>query len=411
MPSPDIQFIRDQFPALNEGYVYMDNAGGSQTAKQVVERISDYMLNTNVQLGASYEKSQISTNRVAQAAECMASFVNAAHVNEVVMGPSTSMLLKILSLCLVRGWQPGDEIIVTNVDHEANISPWRALAEKGMVVKTWKMNPNTAELDLCDLRELMTPKTRLVAFTHASNILGTVNPVKEITRVVHENGSLACVDAVAYAPHRAIDVQDWDVDFYAFSFYKVYGPHYALLYGKKALLESLPGINLGFIHETPYKFQPGNVNHELSYGMIGVVDYFKALTTHHYPQRPEPSIRDAVLAAYNLIETHEDLLSNRFLAFLRDCPEVSIFGKSEVDGARLPTISFTVKDRDSNDFALAVDPHKIGIRYGDFYAKNLISDHGLLANNGVVRVSLVHYNTLDEVDRLIAILQEAIQNK
>jgi len=408
METADLNFIRNYFPALKDGFVFMDNAGGSQTAKPVVDRISKYLLTSDVQLGASYRVSQLADARVNEAAEGMATLINAAHVEEVVMGASTSMLLKILSLCLVRGWQPGDEVIVTNSDHEANISPWRALVDHGIVVKTWKLNPHTLTLDLEDLDELMGPKTRLVAFTHTSNILGTVNPVKRITQRVHEHGALVAVDAVAYAPHRAVDVQDWDVDFYAFSFYKVYGPHYALLYGKKALLEALPGFNLYFIESTPYKFQPGNVNYELSYGMLGVMDYFQALASHHFPNEKEPSQREAVTRAYSLIEAQEALLSERFLAFLRDQPKVRIIGKSEVDGMRVPTISFTVDHMKSDEVVAATDPHGIGIRFGDFYAKGIIQDHGLQGRNGVVRVSMVHYNTLDEADQLIQVLKETL---
>ncbi|HEY9668154.1 MAG TPA: aminotransferase class V-fold PLP-dependent enzyme, partial [Coleofasciculaceae cyanobacterium] len=265
IPFP-IDFVRQQFPALAGDWTFFDNAGGSQTLQQVVDRISEYLLTSDVQLGASYAISQLAGDRVTKAAQGMATLINAKSPSEVVMGSSTTLMLRILSLCLVQTWNPGDEVIVTNCDHEANIGAWVDLEKQGIKIKVWRINPETLQLHLEDLELLLSDRTRLVAFTHASNILGTINPVKEITQLVHQQGAMVCVDGVAYAPHRLIDVQDLDVDFYAFSFYKAYGPHYALLYGKQEHLLAIPGINHYFIKQTdiPYKFQLGNVNFELS---------------------------------------------------------------------------------------------------------------------------------------------------
>ena len=233
----DIPFVRKQFPALSGEWVYFDNAGGTQPARQVGERIQDYLFNTNVQLGASYEISQLSTQRVAEAQETWAKLIHAKETAEVILGPSTTMLLQNLSRSLVQTFNPGDEVIVTNCDHEANIGPWLMMQKQGIVVKSWKVNPENYRLELHDLEKLMTDRTRLVAFTQTSNIIGTINPVREITQFVHDRGAMVCVDAVAYAPHRAINVQELGVDFYVFSLYKVYGPHYSLLFGKKVHLE------------------------------------------------------------------------------------------------------------------------------------------------------------------------------
>ncbi|WP_277878120.1 aminotransferase class V-fold PLP-dependent enzyme [Leptolyngbya sp. FACHB-261] len=279
-----VDFVRQQFPALAGDWTFFDNAGGSQTLKPVVDRISEFLLTSNVQLGASYAVSQWAGERLAKATQAMATLINATDVSEVVMGPSTTMLLRILSLCLAQTFEPGDEIIVTNCDHEANIGAWLDLAKQGIQIKVWQLNADSLELHLEELESLLSPRTRLVALTHASNILGTINPIKAITKLAHAQGALVCVDGVAYAPHRLIDVQDLDIDFYAFSFYKVYGPHHALLYGKREHLLALPGINHYFIGQTniPYKFQPGNVNYELSYGMLGLCDYLSELAQHHY---------------------------------------------------------------------------------------------------------------------------------
>ncbi|MBE9100579.1 cysteine desulfurase-like protein [Vacuolonema iberomarrocanum] len=400
----DSDFVRQQFPALAGDWVFFDNAGGSQTLQAVVDRLSDYLLTSNVQLGASYEVSQKSGERVAEAAQAIATLVNAADPSEVVMGSSTSLLFRILALCLGQTFEPGDEVIVTNCDHEANIGCWVDLKDQGITVKFWSINPETLELDLADLEPLMTPRTRLVAVTHTSNILGTINPIRAIADFVHERGALICVDGVAYAPHRLVDVQALDVDFYAFSFYKVYGPHYAVLYGKRDWLVRLPRFNHFFIdgEQTPYKFQPGNVNFELSYSMLGLCDYLSAFARTHEGESVAPNLRGQMEQAFERISQYEEALSDRLLRYLTQKPNVRLLGNPTSDRTqRVPTISFVIDGVDSATIPIKVDAHKIGIRYGDFYARRLIDDLGLSAKNGVVRASMVHYNTLAEVDRLI----------
>lgn len=409
-----IDFVRAQFPALSGEWVFLDNAGGSQTLKQVVDRIHEYLLTSDVQLGASYEISQLAGQRVKAGARVAAQLVNAEDECEVILGSSTTMLMKLLSLSLVETFKPGDEIIVTNCDHEANIGPWRNLEKRGMVIKTWRLNSETLELHLEDLAGLMTEKTRLVALTHASNILGTINPIKEIASFVHKRGAMICVDGVAYAPHALPDVRQLDVDFYAFSFYKVYGPHYSVLYGKKAHLLRMPGVNHFFISESdvPYKFQPGSPNYELSYGITGIGDYFIRLAEVHAGQaagREVKGLRDAAALAYECFAEHEERLSARLLDFLNSRPNVRIIGKKEASrSVRMPTVSFVIKNVKSSTIPPEVDKHKIGIRYGDFYARRLIEDLGLAPQDGVVRVSMVHYNTLEEMDRLIQVLSVLI---
>ncbi|MGQ4646504.1 cysteine desulfurase-like protein [Lyngbya aestuarii] len=405
-----INFVRDQFPSLAGDWTFFDNAGGSQTLKQVLDRINEYLLTSDVQLGASYQVSQLAGERVAQAAQAMATLINAKSPSEVVMGPSTTMLMRLLSLCIAQTWRPGDQVIVTNCDHEANIGAWVDLKKQGIEVKVWRINPDTLQLQLEDLAALLSDRTRLVAFTHASNILGTINPVKEITQLVHQHGAMVCVDAVAYAPHRLIDVQDWDVDFYAFSFYKVYGPHYALLYGKYEHLLAMPGINHYFIEQTdiPYKFQPGNVNFELSYGMLGFCDYLSELAQFGASTPKSTDLRTQMVQAYDLISAYEELIGDRFLKYLNSKPQVRIIGQPQANRhSRVPTISFVVEGVSSEKITLEVDRHNIGIRFGDFYAKRLIEYLELDKFNGVVRVSMVHYNTIEEVDRLIEALEQA----
>ncbi len=402
----DLDIVRGNFPALAGDWTYFDNAGGSQAAHQIGNRIVDYLNNTNVQLGASYEISQLSEAKVNKAQNNWADAINAQSVSEVVFGSSSTALLQNLSRSLVQTYKPGDEVIVTNTDHEANIGPWIDMEKHGMVVKIWEVNKDSLELELDDLDKLMTEKTKLVAFTHASNILGTINPIKEITEFIHKRGALSCVDGVAYAPHRAIDVQLWDVDFYVFSMYKVYGPHYSLLFGKKEILDKLPSINHFFIgtDDVPYKLQPGNVNYELTVGCQGVLDYIDDIYYQHY-QDTSILLFDRYSKVFDLFANHEEELARPLIDFLNSKKNVKIIGKDTANKEiRVPTIAFTVAGKKSSEIPPLVDPHKIGIRWGDFYARRLIDDLGLSNNDGIVRVSMVHYNTIDEVSRLIEVL-------
>lgn len=402
----NIDFVRKQFPALSGDMVFFDNAGGTQICRQAADRIYDYLLNTNVQLGASYDISQRSTQRVNQGIGAMAEFINAPEKCEIILGPSTSMLLRILSLSLGEVFRPGDEVIVTNSDHEANIGPWRSLEKRGMRIKEWRLNPETLDLHLEDLEALMTERTRLVALPHISNILGTINPIKEVASFVHERGAMICVDGVAYAPHCLVDVQELDVDFYAFSFYKVYGPHYSLLYGKKSHLENMPGINHFFLEDDiPLRFQPGNVNYELSYGLVGVKDYFTGLAKFHGEGLVVEGLSTSAALVFEIIAQYEETLSARLLDFLNSKSNVRIIGKKESNRSlRVPTVSFVIDNVKSSSIPPEVDKHFIGIKHGDFYARRLIDDLGLAPQDGVIRVSMVHYNTIEEIDRLINIL-------
>jgi cysteine desulfurase family protein (TIGR01976 family) len=405
----DIDYVRSQFPALSSGYAYLDNAGGSAVLKPVADRITDYLLNSAVQLGASYSESVEAGARVMAARESVAQLINARYPEECVMGGSTTHLLQILCRAIAPSIQPGDEIVVTNCDHEANIGPWvRLCEERGATLRVWEVSPDSLELELSDLDGLLNEKTRYVAMTHASNILGSVNPVAEVARKVHAAGGKLCVDAVAYAPHRLVDVRASGADYYVFSFYKTFGPHFAVLWGKREALLELPSLNHFFIGQDviPYKLQPGNLNYELSYGCIGISDYLidigQRLGASGTP-------RQLMQAAFDAFEVQEDLLAETLLAFLRETPGVRIIGKSRVThGDRVPTISFVVDGVQSEDIVRRVDNHRMGIRFGDFYARRLIEQLGLTRHGGVVRVSIAHYNSVDELNRLVEHLAQAI---
>ncbi|MDY8110156.1 cysteine desulfurase-like protein [Fulvimarina sp. 2208YS6-2-32] len=403
----DIDFVRRQFPALSGEWVFMDNAGGSQVLSRVATRISDYLLTSNVQTGASYAPSQRSTERVREARRAFAGFVNAPDPGEIVMGASTTMLIRMLSEAMTGKLEPGDEIILTNTDHEANIGPWLKHESRGVVVKFWRCNPETLELDLGDLKALMSERTKLVCVTHASNILGTINPISQIAAIAHASGAELCVDAVAYAPHRAIDVQALQCDYYLFSVYKVFGPHFGVMWGKREKLLELDNIYHYFFGKdsVPHKLEPGNINYELAYGSIGSVDYVDELGRMAGAQAGRPAIE----AGFADIAEQERVITARLMDFLESRPSTRILGRtSSAIGDRVATVSFTAGTRNSKEIVDQIDPAFIGIRYGDFYARRLIEDLGLMPQSGVVRVSMVHYNTLEEVDRLIAALEPAL---
>lgn len=408
----DLPFVRAQFPALAGDWVFLDNAGGSQALGVVIDRIADYLRTTNVQLGASYAVSERAGARLQEAQQRMAAFVNASRPEEVVMGTTSTLLVQLLAKAMAHQFAPGDEVVVTRADHESNIGAWVGLEAVGVVPRFWEFDPATRRLELDGLAQVMSPRTKLVAFTHASNIFGTIHPVAEITRFVHDHGAKVCVDGVAYAPHRLVDVAAWDVDYYVLSLYKVYGPHHALLYGKYAHLLELANLYHYFIanDRIPYKLQPGNPNYELSWGSVGIVDYVEALGARVSVNTPAPATpRARMQAAFAAMAAHEEVLARRLLDYLATKPRVSVIGEATADQAvRVPTISFTVQGQAAPDIVRQIDPLRIGIRYGDFHSRRLVDHLGLQAAGGVVRVSMVHYNSVDEIDRLIEGLDAAI---
>ena len=401
----DLEFVRSQFPALADGFAYFDNAGGSLVLGTVADRVRDYLLTTSVQTGASYPQSRRAVDRLREARSRVALMLNAARPEEIVLGPSSTVLCQFLARAMEGRLNPGDEIVVTDFDHESNIGPWRRLEERGIVIKTWRLDPETLEIDLDALDRLMSARTRLVAVTQTSNILGTINPVAEIARRVHARGAEIVVDAVAYAPHRAVDVQAWDVDYYVFSFYKTYGPHFAVLYGKYDKLFELDGLYHYFYgkEKVPMKLEPGNTNYELAWGAAGIVDYLDTLGGG-------TGDRAAIVRAFDDIATHEAMLAERLLDYLRGRNDTRIIGLRSSDKARrVPTIAFKVEGVDSGAVVAETDKDALGIRFGDFHSRRLIETLGLDEGGGVVRVSMVHYNSLAEVDRLVASLDRALQ--
>ena len=404
----DTAFARAHFPALSGPWALFENAGGTLVASQALDRIRTYMTEYQVQPGAAYPASARAAEMIAESHRAMAAMINALP-EEVMIGPSTSMNVFLLAQALRPGLAEGDEIVVTNLDHEANVGAWRKLAAAGVTVREWRFDPDSVALEPDALAALLNERTRLVCFGHCSNITGGFTDVAALVRMIHDVGALACVDGVAYGAHRAIDVNAWDVDFYLCSTYKLYGPHLALLYGKRAHFERAAPLNHFFLDDAlPLKLNPGGPNHELSAGLAGITAYLDALHAHHEGETNLP-LHGRLAAIFERIAAHEEALGAPLLEFLTAKPGVRLIGNPSADwNVRAPTFSFAVDGRDAGEIARAASAHEIAIGAGDFYAARCIEALGLAERGGVVRASMVHYNTADEVERLIRALDEAI---
>ena len=401
----DLDYVRSQFPGLQADWAFFDNAGGTQILSGAVERMNDFLFNMNVQTGGSYDVSLKAAAAMHAGREAMMQLVNARRPEEIAFAPSTTVALQNLARSMSSQFKPGDEVIVTISDHESNIGPWVRLEELGVKVKFWPLNKETLLLNLDDLRPLFSERTRLVAVTHVSNILGTINPIREIAEVVHDHGALICVDSVAYAPHRAIDVQAMDVDFMALSIYKVFGPHAAILYGKYDLFRELDNLYHYFYDKdkVPAKLEPGNASYELSYSTTGIVDYLALLGEQ------AGSDRQRIESAFHKITEHENVIAERLLEYLRSRDDCRVIGIDRGDDPRrVPTISFVVDGQDAGEIAKKMDAYGIAIRFGDFHARRLMEYLELTENSGCVRVSMTHYNTVEEVDALVKALDEIL---
>lgn len=413
----DLKKIRSQFPSLTGPTIYLENAGGSQVPRCVAEAISDYMLNSYVQLGAGYEISKISTNIVDLAHAWMNRFVNGEDTGSIILGSSSTALCRILAECYAQILKPGDEIILAQTAHEANYGPWKNMAEQNNItIRIWPVNPETQACELKDLDNLLSENSKLVTFPLVSNLLGEIVDVKEITRRAHAVGAEVVVDGVAYAPHRAINVRDWEVDWFAFSNYKVYGPHGATLFGKHESIEKLTGPNHFFIprNEIPYKFEPGGVSYESCAGLLALRDYLDfvaSLDGSPIPDRDEHNLLpyETVTRAFNLMTECELPVQQKLISYLNNHPNVQIIGPNHADSSRVPTISFTHKTKSAIEIVDFVDQHStIGIRFGHMYAYHLCEALHIEPEAGVTRVSATHYNTPNEIDQLIAVFNEVL---
>ena len=403
----EVDFARGQFPDQCWEWAFFENAGGSYVPEAVIDRMTDFLTETYVQPNQAFEPSIRATERIAAGHRFVARLINADE-DEIVMGQSTRSHLYVLARALRSLFRPGDEIIVTNLDHEGNVGWWRRYAEDGVVIKEWGVEPETASLRIEDLEDLLTERTRLVAVNHCSNVTGGISDIARIARMAHAVGAMVCVDGVAFAAHRAIDVKALDVDFYALSLYKFYGPHAAVLYAKRERIQEVENQSFFFRDDVPSRINPGGPNYEQTAAFVGVGDYFDALYHRHFPT-PENDPHARARAVFGLFADQEERLATRFLDFLNAKTGVRLVGPNTVDARlRAPTFSFLVDGRRSAELQPLLARDKIAIKNGNYGNYRSMEALGIDVEDGTVRVSMLHYNTLAEVDRLIEALDRAI---
>ncbi len=406
----DVEFVRSQFPAFNDPvckeWSFLENAGGSYVPQQVIDKLNEFMISTKVQPYAEYPMAKTAGENMDLATELFSKMINANN-KEIIIGGSTSINLYVLSNALKYFLKPGDEVIVTNQDHEANISPWRRLSEVGANIKEWKINPDTAELEIESLEELITNKTKIVAVTHCSNIVGSVNDLKKISELAHKNNAIVIGDGVSYAPHGFPDVKELGVDFYTFSLYKTYGPHLALLYGKEEILKNLPNQNHQFLEDSyPYTINPGGPNHEELVSLIGIYEYMMELYKHHY-NNEQVNIRKKITEINKLISDHEQEISNPILEHINNNQDLKLIGKNKISNKnRAPTISFISRNKSSKEVSNILVANNIATRNDNFYAWRCLEALNINTDDGLVRLSLTHYNSKEDSNRVLEALKK-----
>ncbi len=407
----DSGWVRAQFPSLQlhvNGHraAFLDGPAGTQVPKQVMDAIQNYLLSANANTCGAFETSRRNDAVIAGARAAMADFFH-CDADEVVFGQNMTTITFALSRAIGRELKPGDEIVVTTLDHDANVAPWRALEEKGVVVRQVEIREEDCTLDLDDLKRKLTPKTKLVAVGYASNAVGTINPVAEITKLAHDAGALMFIDAVHYAPHGPIDVRALDCDFLACSPYKFFGPHMGTLYGKREhLLRFSPYKVRPAPDSLPDRWETGTQVQELIAGIGAAVNYIAELG-----RRCDPSVKDrrsALLAAYRATRRHEMALLSQLISGLLAIPGLRFFGISDPKrfGERCSTVSVRLANHNPTEAATFLGERGIFTWDGNYYALNLAERLGVQETGGFLRIGLVHYNTAEEVDRLLSALRE-----
>ena len=408
----DIDFVRAQFDQIQDDpeFVFASNAGGSYVSNQVNRVMEHYNHHTRVQPYSRYPSSTAAGEAMDRAHIGWAQALN-IDPTELTVGPSTSINTYVMAQAMGADWRPGDEIIVTNQDHEANSGVWRRKAEeRGVGIRQWEVETDSGLLEVDTLEPLLNEKTRAVFFTHCSNVAGTANPVADITRIIKAGSNARVfVDAVAYAPHHICDLKALGVDGYTFSLYKVFGPHQSLLYVNAEMRDELTSQAHYFNAGNPTKdFNPAGPQHAQVAACAGVLDYFDDLYRHHFGD--SDNSRNAQLQdIHQLILQHENELAAPILDFIDGHPGLHLIGKSHTrDNDRAPTIAFRSSQQSSAQLARKLQDQGIGTENGNFYAHRLIRDLGIDTEDGVVRLSLVHYGNADDVERILAALDKAV---
>lgn len=406
MAALDLKWIRDQFPSLAQAVkgqpaIFFDAPGGTQVPRNTIEAISNYLLTSNANIHGAFATSVRTDALVMQARSAIADFLNCAP-DEVVFGANMTTLTFAFSRAIGRELQPGDEIVVTTLDHDANVAPWLALSEHGVVIRTVDIIPEDCALSMTDFEQKITERTKLVALGSASNAVGTINDVKKVVQLARKVGAWVFVDAVHYAPHGAIDVQDLDCDFLVCSAYKFFAPHVGILYAKCDHLAQLRPYKVRPApEEVPSRWETGTQSFESLAGLVATIDYFTDLG-----KQINPTIRDrrtALKTAMETIRTEERSLSHKLIPNLLDIPGVKVYGITNPDDfdRRTPTVGIRVEGKTPAELAKALGDRGIFTWNGNFYALNLTQRLGIETSGGLLRIGLVHYNTVEEIQRFL----------
>lgn len=407
----DIAWVRAQFPSLaatveGQPAVFLDGPAGTQVAAGVMEAIQNYLLHSNANTGGAFLTSRRSDEMIGSTRAAMADFFH-CDSSEVVFGQNMTTLTFAVSRAIGRDLKPGDEILLTTLDHDANFSPWKALEEKGVVTRVVDIHDEDCTLDLDDLKRKLSDRTRLVAVGYASNAVGTINPVREITHLAHAAGAMAFIDAVHFAPHGLIDVKELDCDFLVCSPYKFFGPHLGTLYGKREHLERFRPYKVRpSHHDGPERWETGTLAHELIAGVGAAVEYIASVGRRSDPAAS--SRRDALRSAFRTTVSYERLLIAKLIEGLQAIPDLRIYGITDPArfNERCSTLSFRLGDHSPKAIATFLAARGIFTWDGNYYALNLTECLQVEDKGGMLRIGLVQYNTHEEVNRLLEALRE-----
>ena len=407
----DVAWVRLQFPSLQtqvngQPAAFLDGPAGTQVPTQVMHAIQNYLMSANANTCGAFLTSQRTDEMLGAARAAMADFFHCER-EEVVFGQNMTTITFSISRAIGRDLNAGDEILLTTLDHDANFSPWKALEEKGVVIRQADIREEDCTLNLDDLKSKLGERTKLVAMGYASNAVGTINPVAEVTRLAHAAGALAYIDAVHYAPHGLIDVKALDCDFLVCSPYKFFGPHMGALYGKRQHLQGFRPYKVRpCADQVPDRWETGTQVHELIAGIAAAVEYIAEVGRHS-----DPSVttrREALAAAYRTTVAYERRLISRLIDGLQSIPGVRIYGITDPSRfeERCSTLSLRIGNHNPTTIAAFLGERGIFTWDGNYYALNLTERLGVESQGGLLRVGLVHYNTMDEVERLLAALRE-----
>ena len=402
----DLQSVRRQFPSLTlkvdgEPVVYLDNPAGTQVPQRVIDRTAEYWRTRNANQGGAFATSRRTDAMIAQVREAAATFVNASSADEIVFGPNMTTLTFAFSRAIGRELKPGDEIVVTRLDHDGNVAPWLALQERGVTVRFVDIQVPECTLDMSDFQRQLTPRTRLVAVTHASNVVGTIPDLAAISQAAHAAGAWLWVDAVHYGPHGSIDVRAIDCEFLVCSSYKFFGPHQGILYGRRELLQRLHPYKVRpASDEVPTRWETGTQNHECLSGLLGTFEYLAELGG------AERVLRPALETAMDRIRHHERALVARLIDGLQRIPGIQVYGITapEAFDRRAPTVSLSWPPHRPEVLSQWLASHQVFTWHGNHYATELIARLGLEAEGGTLRIGIAHYNTASEVDLVLELL-------